>query len=310
MHIAGSRTRHRVIPLGTNRMGRRLDYGRFPRTGCEVHAVFVLADAVTCSPLSAWRDSLYRGEAAIRRACGRTSVRANGYWWAARSANALKSVRGLGLADPLQKEFLHAAKPSDVFLDVGANCGSWTIPAVAPPDGIRSVYALEPSPGPYLTLLENIRLNGCEDKVWAMPIIAGDREGFARFRVDTLDPSTGTSHVTGAHEAAHQPTGALWRPEPVETQVPTFSIDGLVQMGAIEQPTLVKIDTEGYEGLVLDGMSQTAPGVRVMCVEIHPDRLTGGSSVESLLRRVELLGFNVARQAQRGRQIHILCRRN
>ena len=245
----------------------------------------------------------------MRRLCGLRTTRSNGYRWSVGSANTLKSVRTLDTADPLQRDFFRAASPDDVFLDVGANFGSWTVPAVAGPSRVRRAYALEPAPGPYLALLENLRLNACEDRVWALPVVAANREGFARFRVDTLDPSTGTSHVTSESEETHRPTGALWTPEPIETLVPTFSLDALLRMGAIEAPTLVKIDTEGHEGLVLQGMARTAVGVRRMFVEIHPDRLADGSDVVSLLARIERLGFRVVKRDQRGRQIHVLCER-
>jgi FkbM family methyltransferase len=208
--------------------------------------------------------------------------------------------------DPLRRDFFNSADPDDVFLDVGANFGSWTMPAAGL---VRRVYSIEPSPGPYLALLENIGLNDFSDRVRALPVVVGESAGFVRFRVDSLDSSTATSHVASDNEEAQQPSGALWRPHRADTLVPSVSIDGLVESQAIESPTLVKIDTEGYEGPVLRGMARTAPTVRVMFVEVHPDRLVDEASVDSLRARIDSLGFRVVNEDQRGRQIHLLCER-
>ena len=196
----------------------------------------------------------------------------------------------------------------DVFLDVGANFGAYTIRAARLPESPRRIYAVEPSPGPYTALLENISLNGVGDTCAPLAVVIGRGDGFVTFAVDSLDPSTGTSHVSSPHEAAHRPTGALWKPLSVTTTVPCFSIDNLVESGTIEPPTVVKIDAEGYEGDIIAGMRRSASGVRVLALEIHPDRLQGAPSPDALLREIERLGFEEVATAGTGRQQHHLFR--
>jgi FkbM family methyltransferase len=255
------------------------------------------------------RDAGYSLEFHLRRILGRTAIAVGPHVWSARSANAVKSVRELTRSDPLQKQFLADARADDVFLDVGANFGSWTIEATTGASPVRMAFALEPAPGPYLALLENLQLNRCHARARVLPIAAGAVLDVVPFRLDTLDPSGGTSHVASDNENAHIPTGALWRRQPIDTAVPVFPIDDLVRRGAIEAPTLVKIDAEGYEGQILRGMRDTARGVRRIFVEVHPDRLVDGEALVDIVMRLEELGFALTAQAERGRQVHLLCER-
>jgi FkbM family methyltransferase len=254
-------------------------------------------------------DFRYRLEFCVRYLSGRTTITTGGHVWSTTSPNAVKSVRELTRSDPLQKQFLADAGDNDVFLDVGANYGSWTIDAATGASPVRMAFALEPAPGPYLALLENLWLNQCQARVRALPIAAGAALAVVPFRLDTLDPSGGTSHVAAADEDVHQPTGALWRRRPLDVAVPAFAIDDLLARGAIAPPTLVKIDTEGYEGQVLLGMRETSRGVRRIFVEVHPDRLVGADTPADIVARLREHGFAVTAQVQRGRQVHLLCDR-
>lgn len=255
------------------------------------------------------RDLLYRGEFCLRYLSGRTAIGVGGHVWSATSPNAVKSVRELSSSDPLQQAFFADASGDDVFLDVGANYGSWTIDAVTGRAPVRMAFALEPAPGPYLALLENLHLNACEARVRALAVAAGTTLAVLPFRLDTLDPSGGTSHVAADDEDAHRPTGALWRRRPLDVLVPAFAIDDLVARGAIAPPTLVKIDAEGYEGPILRGMRHASTTARRVFVEVHPDRLADGDTVDGIVSELRAQGFAVTAQVRRGRQVHLLCDR-
>lgn len=254
-------------------------------------------------------DFRMRSEALVRRLSGRTHLELLGCRWAVRSANTLKSVREMRRANPVMSALVAALSADDVFLDVGANFGAYAIRAACRDPAPRRVYAIEPSAGPYLALLENIALNRCNDRCLPLPVVVGGADGFVDFRIDSLDPSTATSHVLSPQEGAHQPTGALWEPCPVTAGVPCFAIDSLVARGTIEPPTVVKMDIEGYEGEALKGMQHTAAGIRLLAVEIHPDRLVGSRSATALVEQISALGFAETAGASRGRQSHHLFER-
>ncbi len=88
---------------------------------------------------------------------------------------------------------LHFLRPEDLFADVGANVGSYTILACSA-IGARGI-AFEPIPGTYRRLVENIRLNHVEDRVRCMNLGVGAREGgiaFASNITDTMNHVLGT----------------------------------------------------------------------------------------------------------------------
>lgn len=260
--------------------------------------------------MTALADLSYRFESVARRISNKPTIRSHGCLWVARSANAVKSVRLMGRDNPILAALTEGLAGDDVFVDIGANFGTYAIAAATSHTPPRAVYAFEPAPGPYLALLENIKLNQCEDRCHPIPIGIGNHEGWIEFQIDTLDASTATSHVIGDAEASHVPTGALWKANPMRLAVPCSSIDVLVATGVMEAPTVVKIDVEGFETEVIKGMSATLGSIRRMAVEVHPDRLADGTDAGGFVHSIEKAGFRVADSVKKGRQHHYLfeCR--
>lgn len=128
---------------------------------------------------------------------------------------------------------LHLLREGDLFVDVGANIGSYTILAGAA--GARCV-AIEPIRSAFEHLLRNINLNGLQDSVDARNIGAGSHRGMLKFTtgLDTVN------HVAAESDAAD---GGLAEVE----------VDTLDSVAAGLRPLLIKIDVEGFESEVLAG---------------------------------------------------------
>lgn len=132
---------------------------------------------------------------------------------------------------------LHVLRPTDLFIDVGANVGSYTILAC------RAVgaagYAFEPIPGTYGRLQENIRLNHLENKVACLNVGIGSVPGTIKF-------TAGLNTMNHALADSERDPGAV--------EVKVVTLDGILKD---KDPSLVKIDVEGYEMPVLEGASET-----------------------------------------------------
>ena len=139
---------------------------------------------------------------------------------------------------------LHFLRPGDVFADVGANIGSYTILAsgVARADTI----AFEPDPGTAERLRANVDLNGISDRVCIHVAAAGDKAGVAKFSVGR---DTENQVVTADAGASRE--------------VPVETLDDA--MGA-RVPTFIKIDVEGYEAQVLRGARRIMADPRLNAV--------------------------------------------
>jgi FkbM family methyltransferase len=132
---------------------------------------------------------------------------------------------------------LHALRPGDLFVDVGANVGSYTVLASGA-CGARSL-AFEPVPSTFSHLIDNIRLNNLDALVDARNVSLGRKQGF----VDITTSLDAANHVVSASE-----------PTALSVRVPVVTLDSA--LGG-RQPTVVKIDVEGFETEVLEGAAKT-----------------------------------------------------
>jgi FkbM family methyltransferase len=131
---------------------------------------------------------------------------------------------------------LHLLRPDDLFVDVGANIGSYTILAGGAV-GARCV-AFEPDETTFASLRANVRLNDIADRVETIRSAVGATEGEVTFTVgrDTVN------HVTVNGDASDVVT------------VPITTLDKA--LGG-RTPLLMKIDVEGFEARVLEGALAT-----------------------------------------------------
>lgn len=127
-------------------------------------------------------------------------------------------------------------RPGDLFLDVGANVGAYTVLAAGIPD--VQVIALEPSDAAWRRLKENIQMNGFTG-VEALRVAAAEKSGVLLL---TRDQDT----VNRVVEAG----GFDGRTESVEG----VTVDEVISIhGDGRALSLMKVDVEGYEPAVLRG---------------------------------------------------------
>jgi FkbM family methyltransferase len=158
---------------------------------------------------------------------------------------------------------LHLLRPDDVFLDVGANVGSYTVLAAG---GVGArVTSVEPVPETFMRLERNIAVNGLASRVRAVRCGLSDGAGTARF-------TTGLDAMN--HIVAEGDTAAA-------VEVPVETLDTV----AAEVPLLMKIDVEGHERSVLGGAARTLADPRLLAAIIEVDRTEdGGREVDEIMR--------------------------
>jgi len=192
--------------------------------------------------------------------------------------------------------FLKSLRPDDIVYDVGAHMGLWTLfIAQAVPRG--SVHAFEPEPTNRAQLEVNIRLNGLGN-VSVHGHAIGNREGEAEFAL--FDGLRGSRHsITPDREAERT------------MRVETLPLDSVPSRLGIPEPTVLKIDIEGAEGLALNGArrSLARPTLRLLLIEIHRQVTGTGWTVQRIRDDLAHNGFELARSWTRAGQVHDLFRR-
>jgi len=128
---------------------------------------------------------------------------------------------------------LHLLRPGDLFVDVGANIGSYTVLASAV-CGARSI-AIEPDPSTVASLKRNIEVNVIGDLVKVVETAVGAAPGTVHF---TVGQDT-TNRVATSTDVATR-------------RVQVRTLDDIL---ANENPVLIKMDVEGYEPQVVAGAS-------------------------------------------------------
>jgi FkbM family methyltransferase len=148
---------------------------------------------------------------------------------------------------------LHLLRPSDHFVDIGANVGSYTILG-AGAVGARTT-SVEPIPATFEHLRRNVALNRLDDRVRCWCGGLSDRTGYLRFTtaLDTVN------HVLADGESG------------TAQEVPVTTLDDLVRD---DVPTLIKIDVEGHEYAILKGAMQVLSDKRLLAVSME----TNGSA--------------------------------
>jgi FkbM family methyltransferase len=140
---------------------------------------------------------------------------------------------------------LHALRSNDMFVDVGANIGRYTVLASGV-CGARTM-AFEPDPGAAEHLRRNIEVNALDGLVEVHEVALGSAPGETAFTVgrDTVNRVA----VLG---------------EALTRTVPMRRLDDIP--GA-RQATLIKLDVEGYEAEVLAGARDVLASPTVIAVE-------------------------------------------
>jgi FkbM family methyltransferase len=146
-------------------------------------------------------------------------------------------------------------RSGDVFYDIGANIGLYTILAGkrVGPDG--KVYGFEPHGPNFARLLDNIALNGLQDVITPCSAALHDRPGFFSFNYVSSEAGSADSQLATTRRSAETD----YRPEIAELKY-AASIDALISDGVLEPPHHVKLDVDGNELFILRGMMRLLRG--------------------------------------------------
>jgi FkbM family methyltransferase len=168
---------------------------------------------------------------------------------------------------------LHFLSEGDLFYDVGANIGTYTILA----SGVAHAtsVAFEPTPSTFEMLRSNITLNNIESNVSLFNMGVGSTSGVVSF--------VATSDSERNHVAAGSEKNTI--------SVPLTTID--LEAKKYGVPLFIKIDVEGYETNVIQGMEETLQDhhLKVLLVELNGSSVTYGLNENDIHAKILKAGF-------------------
>lgn len=206
-----------------------------------------------------------------------------------------------GEAEPeVQQLLAELIEPGQTVYDVGANIGFFTIlcSRLVGPEG--RVYAFEPIPQNLAALRHNIELNGLRNVVVverALSSETGTAEMFvspwSAFHSLNLDGATKRENH-GAQEG--------------EITVQTVTLDEFVKEPGARAPDLIKIDVEGAELIVVEGMRETLGRVApLLLCELHDTKLGYIEFVDSIDYSARVIDGESPDLADADRNVHTLA---
>lgn len=152
----------------------------------------------------------------------------------------------------------------DVFYDIGANVGAYTLIAAKYFEGRVKVCAFEPSALNFSQLVRNLALNRCGDTVIPLPIALADTTGPEVFNYQNVIRG-GALHALGStiDERGQPFTPAL------RQHLQAYTLDDLTRHYGLPAPSHIKIDVDGSELRILSGATGTlaAPSLRSVLIE-------------------------------------------
>lgn len=155
-------------------------------------------------------------------------------------------------------------KQGDVFYDIGANVGAYSLLAYKQCKGEIIIHAFEPSFSTYNQLCRNILINHCQDKIFAHMIALSKESGISVFNYCSLEAGA-SLHALGANiDYKGDPFIPVY-----SSKVLSFSIDDLIDKYKFPLPNHIKLDVDGTEMDILYGAWKTLEDKNVKSVIVE-----------------------------------------
>lgn len=192
-----------------------------------------------------------------------------------------------GVWEPvITRYLLDELTEGDVFIDVGANIGYYTLLASGRVGRTGRVFAIEAASGTFAQLKQNLALNDARN-VSAFHVAVSDRSGHVPIWLNEggeLAGATTLAHVAERRRAMRQ----------VET-VEAKPLGDIIDPAMIRAARVIKIDVEGAEWAVVQsiaGLLKTVSPRTEFIIEVNQALVTSaGGTVEELLGYFAAAGF-------------------
>jgi len=138
--------------------------------------------------------------------------------------------------------FLNQMSAGQIFIDVGANIGIYSLHASRRLNTSGKVYAFEPTPATFEALTRNVQLNRITN-VECHKMALAERSGMLSLVVGNRPASNSTSKVTGSSESG--------------ITIPATTLDEFCETHSVAEVDFIKVDIEGGEFAFFKGGMRT-----------------------------------------------------
>lgn len=213
--------------------------------------------------------------------------------WVKRGLSSATAQYYFGLSEYEDMRFtLDFLKKDDIFVDIGANVGTFSLLA----SGVceAKTLAIEPIFSTFEWLEKNIQLNDLQHLITAKKLAMGENEGQILMTI----AHTQQNHVlTNTEEnQAHESV--------TQTTLDAF----LAEMHLEKSPILLKIDVEGFEQAVVNGATKTLqnPDLQAIIIELMGHSARYGYSEANIDKQLRNFGFLPYTYTPLSKELHFM----
>lgn len=183
--------------------------------------------------------------------------------------------------------FYDLVKRMNIFIDVGANIGFYSLLALNANEKIK-VYAFEPATGPFVFLKKNIELNKTKGRINLYKIALSDNIG----KIDFYEHRNTKYNYLKYNLGGVSSEIINPRLDPsLRREVNSTTLNKFVENYSIKDIDLIKIDTEGTENRILENGSEILEKIRpiIICETLFCNIEV---QLDSLMKRYDYLFYN------------------
>lgn len=184
-----------------------------------------------------------------------------------------------GIREPESTKIIpEMVKQGNIIIEIGANIGYYAFIESRLVGQEGKIYAIEPSPSNFAKLVKNIKLNNYKN-IECFQIGIGDRKTKAKMYVSTH---------SNLNSLFYQKNRPILR----TIKINILSLDEFLKDKS--NPDFIRMDVEGYEYFILQGMKNTLKSKHPMkiFIELHP-HIMRKQQTTSVLNKLMENGFEI-----------------
>jgi FkbM family methyltransferase len=189
---------------------------------------------------------------------------------------------------PIEVHLRSTLRPGDIFVDIGANIGYFSIIASELVGAGGKIYAFEPNQDAFALLKKSIKMNQITN-IECMPFAAGAKSGVVQFN-HTRNISRSFLDATTPSQRENSQDKQAVR---AKYAVQVVRLDDYIKIEESKRVRMVKIDAEGFDYYVLQGAVRLLSGRKPdVIIEVQDQTLNKyGHNPEDIFDLLYPLGY-------------------
>jgi len=199
--------------------------------------------------------------------------------------STLWRAQTLFIKEPITIDWIRSFKKNNIFYDVGANVGMYSIFAALISE--VKVYAFEPESNNFQTLMQNIADNNLVDLISPFPIGISDKTELSKLHISAFEAGS-SHHTVGKNLLDHNSLEVI--SNTFSQGIFSTTIDDLCLVWKLPYPSYLKIDVDGIEGKIINESKKILSSSKLesILIEINENR----DQDISIINNLKKIGFN------------------